>query len=114
MTGSGGDQTELKRRFDELMKRRAGETAGDALARAALPSIMLRPSQLPGLRDRVRRANLRLISHRIERDERIDLIRSSLPEWASFLAAEVVHERAPEERQLGFQIDLVVAGAADD
>lgn len=79
------------KRYDVLMNARHGEREEDAARRMAFCDAVDRHQSIASIRKRVTAANEQLKRLVPSPEERVELIRSRLWPWASFVAAEVVY-----------------------
>lgn len=108
------DRRALRRSYELLMALFPGETPEDAAARRALQDPFSKPARLRDLRARTAAADKHLVTLGIDREERIALMRSALPDWASFVAAEVAYGRPPVEDDFWFKACAAVGDRPDE
>lgn len=104
------DQQALLARYHDILSIRAGETEDDARRRRRFTSWHGRCAALERYRRRVIKAQSVLAAHGVTPDEQVAMISLDLPEWASWLAAEVVHGRKPAEGEMKNLINEVLNG----
>ncbi len=98
------DQRALRARYYDILSIRAGETEDDARRRRSFTSWHRRCGAVERYRGRATRAQSVLAAHGVAPEDQIAMIRVELPEWASWLAAEVVHSRKPAENYTIFDL----------
>lgn len=104
------DQQALLARYHDILSIRAGETEDDARRRRRFNSWHGRCGAIERYRGRVIKAQSVLAAHGVTPDEQVAMISLDLPEWASWLAAEVVHGPKPAEGEMKNLINEVLNG----
>lgn len=98
------DQQALRARYYDILSIRAGEAEDDARRRRRFTYWHVRCSAVARHRGRATKAQSVLAAHGVAPEDQVAMIRVELPEWASWLAAEVVYGRKPAETYTIFDL----------
>ena len=98
------DQRALRARYYDILSIRAGETEDDARRRRRFTSWHGMCRSVERYRGRATKAQSVLAAHGVAPEAQVAMIRVELPEWASWLAAEVVYGRKPAENYTIFDL----------